>query len=106
LVVSSGEIWIALHALGAKATFMNAFILQSMAMTVRSAAFAVPGQLGVQETGYMVIGSLLGIPTQTAFAISLIARFRDLAVGIPALIVFQLVEGRRFLRTREIPTER
>jgi len=106
LVASSGEIWIALHALGTNATFTNALILQSMAMTVRSAAFAVPGQLGVQETGYLVIGNILGIPSQTAFAISLIARFRDLAVGVPALIVFQLIEGRRFLRPRSIPTER
>lgn len=106
LVASSVEIWIALYALGTKATFTNALILQSMAMTVRSAAFAVPGQLGVQETGYLIIGNILGIPTQTAFAISLIARFRDLAVGIPALVVFQLIEGRRFLRTRSTSTER
>ena len=56
-----------------------------MSMTVRNAAFAVPGQLGVQEGGYLVIGNLLGIPGDTAFAISLIARFRDLAIGIPFL---------------------
>jgi putative membrane protein len=100
LVVSSGEIWIALHALGAQATFVNAFILQSMAMTVRSAAFAVPGQLGVQESGYLVLGNLLGIPSQTAFAISLIARFRDLIIGVPALVTWQVIEGRRLLRAR------
>ena len=71
LIASSGEILIALHALGAHPTFLNALILQSMAMTVKSAAFAVPGQLGVQESGYLVVGNLLGIPGETAFAISL-----------------------------------
>jgi putative membrane protein len=100
LIISSGEIWIALWALGSAATFLNALILQSMAMTIRSAAFPVPGALGVQESGYLLLGSLLGIPGETAFAISLIARFRDLTVGIPGLVVWQVVEGRRFLRTR------
>ncbi|HEY4757929.1 MAG TPA: flippase-like domain-containing protein, partial [Chthoniobacterales bacterium] len=101
LIASSGEIFIALNALGIQATFLKALILQSMAMTVRSAAFAVPGQLGVQESGYLVIGNLLGIPGETSFAISLLARFRDLIVGVPGLVLWQVVEGRRLLR-REI----
>jgi len=105
LIISSGEIFIALSALGIHATFLNALILQSMAMTVKNAAFAVPGQLGVQETGYLVIGNLLGIPGETAFAISLLARFRDLLVGIPALLFWQVVEGRRFLRAESVASE-
>ena len=105
LIGSSGEIWIALSALGMHATFTNALILQSMAMTIRSAAFPVPGALGVQESGYLVVGNLLGIPGDTAFAISLIARMRDFAVGIPGLVLWQLVEARRLWRLRSIPTE-
>ena len=106
LIGSSGEIFIALYALGAHPTFLNALILQSMAMTVKSAAFPVPGQLGVQESGYLVVGNLLGIPGETAFAISLLARFRDLIVGIPGLVLWQLVEGRRFLRGPSVASER
>jgi putative membrane protein len=106
LVVSSAEIWIALRALGADATLTNALIIQSMAMTVRSGAFAVPGQLGVQEGGYLVVGGLLHIPGDTAFAISLIARFRDLAIGIPAVIAWQLIELRRLWRARMAGTAR
>ena len=100
LVGGSGEIWIALHALGLAATFVNALILQSMALTIRSAAFAVPGGLGVQEGGYLVVGNLLGIPGDAAFALSLIARMRELALGIPGLVVWQMIEGRRLLRAR------
>jgi uncharacterized membrane protein YbhN (UPF0104 family) len=106
LIASSGEIFIALYALDAHPTFLNALILQSMAMTVKSAAFPVPGQLGVQESGYLVVGNLLGIPGETAFAISLLARFRDLIVGIPGLVLWQLVEGRRFLRGPSVASER
>ena len=100
LVGGSGEIWIALYALDLHATFVNALILQSMVLTIRSAAFAVPGGLGVHEGGYLFVGNLLGIPGDAAFALSLIARVRELALGIPGLISWQVIEARRLLRTR------
>jgi uncharacterized membrane protein YbhN (UPF0104 family) len=71
-----------------------------MVLTIRSAAFAVPGGLGVQEGGYLVVGNLLGIPGDAAFALSLIARVRELALGIPGLISWQIIEGRRLWRAR------
>lgn len=102
LVGGSGEIWIALRALDLHATFANALILQSMVLTIRSAAFAVPGALGVQEGGYLVVGNFLGFPGEAAFALSLISRVRELAVGIPGLILWQVIEGRRLLRARAV----
>src|SRR5260370_35838379 len=74
-----------------------------MALTIRSVAFPVPGGLGVQESGYVLVGNLLGIPGETAFALSLIARVRELGFGIPGLIGWQLIEGRRLLRARAEP---
>ena len=100
LVMGSGEIWIALHALDLHATVTNALILQSMVLTVRSAAFAVPSGLGVQETGYYFLGHLLGIPDYLAITLALIARVRELALGIPGLICWQLIEARRLWRAR------
>ena len=104
LVGGSGEIWIALHALGLHATVVNAILLQSMVLTIRSVAFPVPGGIGVQEGGYLVVGSLLGIAGDAAFALSLIARVRELTLGIPGLIVWQIVEGRRLFRAGSTPT--
>ena len=100
LVLNSGEIWIALHALNLHASIMNAVILQSTVLTVRNVAFAIPSGLGVQEGGYVLIGSLLGIDGSSALALSLIARVRELALGIPGIITWQLIEGRRLLRGR------
>src|SRR5437763_6839639 len=100
LVAGSGEIWIALHALGLHATVANAVILQSMVLTIRSAAFAVPSGLGVQETGYYFVGQLLGIPDYLAITLALLARVRELAIGIPGVICWQLIEGRRLWRAR------
>jgi putative membrane protein len=106
LVLNSGEIFIALWALNLHATVINAIILQSMVLTIRSVAFPVPGGLGVQESGYVLVGNLLGIPGETAFALSLIARVRELGFGIPGLIAWQLIEGRRLLRARSLSSER
>ena len=101
LILNSGEIYIALWALNLHATIANAIILQSMALTIRAVAFPVPGGIGVQESGYVLVGNLLGIPGETAFALSLIARVRELGFGIPGLVTWQLIEGRRLLRARE-----
>ncbi len=100
LVLGSGEIWIALHAIGRQATLVNALIFQSVILAIRSAMFPVPGALGVQEGGYVVVGNLLGIPGDAAFALSLIARVRELILGIPGLITWQLFEARRLWRAR------
>jgi putative membrane protein len=100
LVLGAGEIWIALHAFGQHATLVNAVILQSVILTIRSVMFPVPGALGVQEGGYVLVGNLLGIPGDAAFALSLIARVRELILGIPGLISWQVIEARRLWRAR------
>jgi putative membrane protein len=106
LVVGSGEIWLALWFLDLPASFVNALIFQSMVLTIRSAAFAVPAGLGVQEGGYLVVGSLLGISGDGAFALSLVWRAREIGLGIPALIFWQVIEARRLWRRREAATAR
>lgn len=106
LILGSGEIWIALYALDLRATLVNAVILQSMVLTIRSVVFPVPGALGVQEGGYVLVGNLLGIPGDAAFALSLIARVRELILGIPGLVAWQLIEARRVLRARSAANAR
>lgn len=104
LLLASGEVWIALYALGLDATIAKAIILQSCVSTIRVALFPVPGAIGVQEGGYVFVGNLLGIPGEAAFALSLIARVRELAIGVPGVIAWQVLEGRRLLGRREIPS--
>lgn len=99
-LIASGEIWFSLWALGFQSSFTTAVILESAAVVVRGAAFLVPGAMGVQEGGYILLGSLLGIPGEIAFALSLVRRMRELAVGIPALISWQLLEATRWFGAR------
>jgi putative membrane protein len=98
--IASGEIWLSLWALGFQTSFTNAVILESAALVVRSGAFLVPGALGVQEGGYILVGGLLGIPGEIAFALSLVRRMRELALGIPGLISWQFLEANRLRRSQ------
>ena len=101
-MVGSVEVWIGLHALGAPASFSRALILESVGQGVQSALCLVPGALGVREGGYVVVGGLLGIPGDTAFALALIRRVRELAIGLPGLLAWQFVEGGHFWRSRSL----
>lgn len=96
--MGAGEIWLGLHFLGHPIGILEAIMLESLTQAVRSAAFIVPGGLGVQEGSYMLFGSTIGIGAETALALSLIKRVRELAIGIPALILWKLIEGQRLLR--------
>ena len=53
-------------------------------------AFAVPGALGVQEGGYVMLGRVVGLGPETALALSLAKRVRELVLGVPGLIAWQL----------------
>ncbi len=97
-IIASGEVWIALQALGLRSSFVTALILESGSLAVRSAAFLVPGALGVQEGGYILLGNVLGISGDMALALALVRRVRELILGIPGLIAWQFVEARRLRR--------
>lgn len=98
--LGAGEVWLAMFLLGHPVTPLEALVLESLGSAVRAGAFAVPGGLGVQEGGYILFGSLLGVDGETALAVSLVKRVRELAVGLPGLLVWQLGEGHRLLRHR------
>jgi putative membrane protein len=99
-IIASGEVWIALWALGLPSRFTTAVVLESATLAIRGAAFLIPGAVGVQEGGYILLGNLLGIPSETALALSLIRRVRELALGIPGLITWHLMEANHLWRGR------
>jgi putative membrane protein len=94
-IISAGEVWLALYFMGNPVSFLEALILGSLSDAVKSAAFVVPGSLGVQEGAYMLLGQMLGLSPEMGLALSLVKRVRDLLLGIPALLGWQAVEGGR-----------
>jgi hypothetical protein len=57
----------------------------------------------VQEGAYVMLGGLFGLPPDTALALSLLKRARDLAIGIPALATWQALESGKAWRRRLKP---
>lgn len=93
----AGEVWLVLHFLGRPFGPVDAFVLESLSSGVRGAAFLAPGALGAQEGAFVVFGHLFGLPADVSLAISLSKRVRELALGVPGLILWQWIEGRRLI---------
>lgn len=99
-MLGMGEVWLALRFMGHPVGWPQALMLESLGEAIRSAAFAIPGQFGVQEGGYLLLGDFLGLPPNISIALSLVKRVRILLLGIPALLAWQAVEGGRLWRQK------
>lgn len=95
-VLGAAEIWIVLACIGVEGvTISEALVIEALAQAVKSAAFPIPSGLGVQESGFVVVGALFGIDAGTAIAVSLAKRVPDVVLGLPSLLVWQSLEARR-----------
>jgi putative membrane protein len=97
----AGEIWLVMQFLGQPLGVIDTFILESLTSGVRAAAFMVPGALGALEGSFVLFGALLGLPAETALAISLSKRVRELALGLPGLFAWYWVEAHYLVRRNE-----
>lgn len=94
----TGEVWLALYFLGHSVSGVDALMLEALGQAIRGAAFAIPGALGVQEGGFVLLASLIGLAPETGLAVSLTKRVRELSFGIPGLLAWQWAEGRLMRR--------
>lgn len=93
--LGAAEIWIVLACIGVEVSLTEVLVLESLSQAIKSAAFAVPSGLGVQEGGFVVVGALFGLDAGTAIALSLAKRVPDVVLGLPSLIVWQTLEAKR-----------
>ena len=98
-IAGTGEVWLILYFLGHPVSWHEALLLESVGQAIRGAAFAIPGSLGAQEGGYLLLAPLVGLPPDMALALSLAKRVRELILGIPGLLYLHRSE-RKFQRRR------
>jgi putative membrane protein len=94
-IVGAGEIWLGLHFLGHPIPLGEAVLIESLIQAVRTAAFAIPAGIGAQELGFVVIAGAVGVPSPVALALALIKRARELILGVPGLLAWQIQEAAR-----------
>jgi len=92
------EISVGLLAMGHEVSLREAFIIEALGMAARSAGFAVPGALGVQEGGFILVCGLFGIGPEMALALSMLKRLREIIIGAAGLLIWQGDEVSRWLR--------
>lgn len=99
-LVGTGEVWLTLYLLGHPVSVPAAIMWQSLGEVIRTSAFVVPGAVGIQEGGYIVLGRLLGVPPDAALALSFIGRARELVFGVPGLLAWRMQAASTPLRRR------
>ncbi|MSO70560.1 MAG: flippase-like domain-containing protein [Alphaproteobacteria bacterium] len=99
-VAGALEIWVALGLLGQTPLVTDALVIESLGQAVKSFGFAIPGSLGVQEGGILLMGTAVGLTAEVAIAIALLRRLRDVILGVPVLMLWQWQEAARLARAR------
>lgn len=87
------EVCLALHVLGRDVDLGVGLVIESLGQALKAAGFAIPGALGVQEGGLIVVCGLFGVSPELAIALSLVKRLREVTFGVPALLAWQRMEA-------------
>lgn len=88
------EVWLILHLFGQSVSAGPALIIESLGQAAKALGFAIPAALGVQEGGYLIVCSLLGLPPELGLALSLMKRLREVIWGVPGLVIWQRERSR------------
>ena len=95
------EVWIAFYFMGHPVSAAAAIAIESIGQGGKAAAFMLPGGIGVQDGTMIAAAAIFGVPADVALAMALIKRVPDLVLGIPSLLVWQGLEGRRLFHRRK-----
>lgn len=94
-MLGAGEVWLALYFLGQHRSLHEAIAIEALIQAISSAAFVVPGALGVQEAAFVLIGGALGLDATTSLALAAARRLRDVVFFIPGLVAWHRAELQR-----------
>ncbi|NNC23588.1 hypothetical protein HKX42_07040 [Salinisphaera sp. USBA-960] len=101
MIAGGLEIWLITWLLGDPIGPLAAVALESIVLAARHLAFFIPAGLGIQETGFVIFGQMLGLEPDSALAISLIRRIREVITGAPMLVTWQIAELRAARRQKQ-----
>jgi len=99
-IASAVAVWLGFRLIGARVDLLAVIAIESLVYAARSVAVFVPNALGVQEAAYAFLGPLFGVGADLALAVSMLKRARDIAVGVPVLLISQGAEGRHAFARR------
>jgi uncharacterized protein (TIRG00374 family) len=89
------QILLMLGWLGLPRSFANSLAIEGFAMLLGFVTFVIPGEVGIQEGGKVVIFTALGLPASAGLAVGIVFRLTSLAGAAAGLIALAALKGRK-----------
>jgi putative membrane protein len=94
----AGETYIALHLMGQPIGVLDAIMIEGLLGAARTVGFLLPAGLGIQEGALLLLCGWAGVPGHVALALALVKRARELAVCLPGLATWAVLERPKLRR--------
>ena len=85
--MDSFEIYLVAQLLGMPIAWSQAVVVEAFTGVAKALGMWIPGSLGVQESGIVLMGRLLGLPDTLTASYALIRRGRELVFAAAGLLL-------------------
>jgi uncharacterized membrane protein YbhN (UPF0104 family) len=93
-LVGLAQLAFILFALGRSTPIATCLAIEAFSLVLDSAVFLVPGRIGVQEAGRVLVFTTFGFEAATGLAVAVIVRLNQLAVAALGLAAFAVLTVR------------
>ena len=97
-LTGSLEVYFIAHVVGMSISFTEAWLLEALIQVLRIVTFFIPGSLGAQEGGIVLIFSQFGFGQQASVMFAVIRRLREVAWVAFGLLLWSFQEDRPSLK--------
>lgn len=94
-LVGVAQVWLLLGWLGLARSLGTSLAIESFSMLLGFVMFAVPGGIGVQEGGMLVVFAVLGLPSAAGLATGIAFRLTSIVNAAAGLLAFAALKGRK-----------
>lgn len=106
LCVGIVQIWLMMGWIGLRQDWLSSLTIEAFSVLVSFVGFAVPGSLGVQEGGKLLIFAALGLPVSAGLTVGVAFRLNNIANMLIGLAVFAWLRPHRVLRAARLAVAR
>lgn len=92
------QVWLLLEWIGLGGNWLASATIEAFAVLVAFVSFVVPGSLGIQEGGKLLIFAALGLPLSAGLSVGVTFRLNNVANQLLGLLVLVCLRPQRALR--------
>ena len=96
------QIWLMMGWIGLAPDWLSSLTIEAFSVLVSFVSFAIPGSLGIQEGGKVLIFAALGLPVSAGVSVGVAFRLNNLANLAIGLAVFAWLRPHRILRAARL----